>query len=451
MIKKRKKQRRKVKTLFVFKRLSFVSIILACIYLLYNLFFALTFNVVTQSQFLALDQPISILVMGTDSGGSSRSAQEGWVPRADSIMLLTLNPTNNRENIDISMTSIPRDTRVYIPCTDSFGKVNASMSYGYQKTGDMDQASLCTKQAVEQGLGISIDYYITADFNGLIDLIDGIGGIQIDVPYAFTEQDSNGTADAISIPAGKQTLSGEEALAYSRQRHAINPETGMSGDDWERNIRQQEVLAATLKKILSDPTQYSSVLLSVVYNDMWTDIPAESLTKLVNFGVSFYNQQIMALANHQPLTVYFKESSFQHAVGINPYQDLSGFDFTNVEMTSGSDYVTTPNYFSENTYVYPATIGYRGTEIPTIYDPSLTTPVQDIEFSMSTLSTLTAEDGSGDEIVNDQVRYYFATQIAESSGQETTLEIDPTTGIITSNDFSPSDLADDEIIDTYVA
>lgn len=106
-----------------------------------------------------------------------------------------------------------------------------------------------------------------------MDLVDALGGIQVDVQYSFTEQNSQDVPDAISVEAGLQTLDGEEALAYSRHRKTQN--------DHVRNASQQQVLAALLKKLASVQiiTRFDS-LMGIMQNNMTTNFSKNEIYSL---------------------------------------------------------------------------------------------------------------------------------------------------------------------------
>ncbi|WP_370458162.1 LCP family protein [Bacillus sp. AR18-7] len=100
-----------------------------------------------------------------------------------------------------------------------------------------------TIDTVENFLDIPIDYYVKFNFDSFLNLIDTIGGIDVDVPITFIEQDSQDQVDAIHVEKGYQHLNGEQALALARTRHIDN--------DFMRGKRQQLVIEAIGKKLLS--------------------------------------------------------------------------------------------------------------------------------------------------------------------------------------------------------
>jgi LCP family protein required for cell wall assembly len=115
-----------------------------------------------------VNKPFTILLMGVDTLSSSYNA--------DTLLLVTFNP----DTLGATMLSIPRDTYTTIACTGGKHKINASGWYG----------DGCVVKTVAKYLDIDIDYYAKINFLGIVDLVDNLGGIEVDVPYALCEQNS---------------------------------------------------------------------------------------------------------------------------------------------------------------------------------------------------------------------------------------------------------------------
>ncbi|MGA4466882.1 LCP family protein [Bacillus bombysepticus] len=187
-----------------------------------------------------LKDNISILIMGEDNS-ETREGEYGKNARSDALMIATI----NKETATINLLSIPRDTRVYIPIKAKEDKIAHAHAFG-----GIDS----TIDTVEKFLDIPIDYYIKFNFDSFLSLIDTIGGIDVDVPVTFTEQDSQDQADAIHLEKGYQHLNGEQALALTRTRHIDN--------DFMRGQRQLLVIEAIGKKILTmnSLSKFNSIL-----------------------------------------------------------------------------------------------------------------------------------------------------------------------------------------------
>jgi LCP family protein required for cell wall assembly len=210
----------------------------------------------------------TILVLGTDArppGSSDDDTTEecfeqqskGEKPhdpcfegefRADTLMLIRAGGGAFRK------LSIPRDSFAEIP-GHAPTKINAAFAYG--------GAALQVK-TIEQFLGIEIDHVAIVDFTGFEDLIDAVGGVEIDVPVKLCADISGGAGGgqggiSLRLHKGENTLNGEKALAYSRIRHVSEcPGPGKSVyslggyDDLDREKAQQEVING-IKNRLTDP------------------------------------------------------------------------------------------------------------------------------------------------------------------------------------------------------
>lgn len=203
------------------------------------------------AQAAADDDAITILVMGVDAR-PGEAIDIGVRP--DSLMILRLNPKTG----SCRTLAIPRDTRTELP---GYGqsKINHALAVGgipYEQ------------QVVENLTGLKIDHYLLIDFNGFQDLVDAVGGIQIDVPEAFT------VSDDMWFEAGPQTMDGQHALAYARWR-------GGSDGDFGRINRQQQVLRSLIRKGAGlDVIRSLNELLPAVQDNIRTDLGATDMARL---------------------------------------------------------------------------------------------------------------------------------------------------------------------------
>jgi len=209
----------------------------------------------------------TILVLGTDArppgAGDGNTSEEcfeqqskGEKPhkpcyqgefRADTLMLVRAGGGAFRK------LSIPRDTFAEIP-GNAPTKINAAFAYG--------GAALQIK-TIEQFLGIQIDHIAIVDFTGFEDLIDAVGGIEVNVPQKLCADISGGAGGGqggvtLRLKKGENTLDGEKALAYSRVREPVEcPGPGKSAftlgyNDYNREQAQQSVING-IKSRLTDP------------------------------------------------------------------------------------------------------------------------------------------------------------------------------------------------------
>lgn len=189
-----------------------------------------------------LSEPFTLLIMGVDSDSKSLSKSNSF--NGDTLMLITFNPNT----MNATILSIPRDTRVPIVCTKwkSKAKINSSAYYGAD----------CVMDTITNFTGIEIDYWVKVNFQGVISLVDALGGIEVDVPYAFCESSANRRfgSETVYVEKGLQTLTGEKALAFARNRHpwpqyCPKKYSNYSSNDFVRGQNQQALVKASVNKL----------------------------------------------------------------------------------------------------------------------------------------------------------------------------------------------------------
>lgn len=189
-----------------------------------------------------LSEPFTLLIMGVDSSSSSLKKSNSF--NGDTLMLITFNPNT----MNATILSIPRDTRVPIVCTKTKAKnkINSTGAYGAE----------CVMDTITNFTGIEIDYWVKVNFQGVISLVNALGGIEVDVPYSFCESDSKRRFgnNTIYIEKGLQTLNGEQTLAFARNRHTWPKYCGKkysnyTSNDFIRGQNQQQIVRATINKL----------------------------------------------------------------------------------------------------------------------------------------------------------------------------------------------------------
>lgn len=222
------------------------------------------------------DGRINILVLGVGDPGHEG---EGL---ADTTMVASIDTKNNK----IAMISIPRDTRVKIPGYGSL-KINNAHAYG--------EVALA-RQVVENTLDIPIHYYVRANFSGLKQAVDAVGGVNINVKEAMYDPEypcekNEARMCGFKIKAGQTQMNGATALKYARCRK------GSCGDDFGRAARQQEVLIATRDKALSSGTILNpaklSALASALGNNIKTDLSINNVMRLRELTEKVDSNQII--------------------------------------------------------------------------------------------------------------------------------------------------------------
>lgn len=213
----------------------------------------------------------SILFLGVDDRDTNVKG------RTDAILLATF----NEQDGTVKMVSIPRDSRVEIAGRDRMDKINHAHVFGGV---DMTVAT------VENLFGVPVDYFVKLNFDAFIEIIDSFGGIEVNVPFAFSEMDSKDRKNAISIKEGQQLLSGEEALAYARMRK--KDPTGDIG----RGERQQQVLTALIQETasLKSITKFDDVIESVG-NNLSTNMSFSDIVSLHSYSAGLKNVESLSI------------------------------------------------------------------------------------------------------------------------------------------------------------
>lgn len=177
------------------------------------------------------ETPFSVLLLGIDTGDMGR-VDKG---RSDTMMVMAVNPNDNRT----TLVSIPRDTLTEIVGRGTQDKINHAYAFG---------GAAMSVNSVQNLLDIPIDYYVSVNMEGIQQIVDAVGGVNI-TPTATFSQSGFDFVEGQSVQ-----MSGEMALAYSRMRK--------QDGDYARQGRQREVVMATLSKVASFSTimNYQSVL-----------------------------------------------------------------------------------------------------------------------------------------------------------------------------------------------
>lgn len=208
------------------------------------------------------DDNISILFIGVDD--SEKRGQGSDNSRSDALLLATL----NKGDKTVKLVSIPRDSYVYIPEVGYKDKINHAHAFG---------GPLATIEAVEELFDIPVDYYVRMNFNAFIDVVDALGGIdlEVNIPYAFYEKDENDRF-TIYLEPGYHHLDGREALALARTRK--------HDTDVARGQRQQDIIKAIANKALSlsSITKYDEVIVAIGDN-MKTNLTFEDMKSFFTY------------------------------------------------------------------------------------------------------------------------------------------------------------------------
>ncbi|WP_029097604.1 LCP family protein [Brevibacillus thermoruber] len=202
-------------------------------------------------------KPFLLLVIGTDS-------RDGEQARSDTMMLAAVHPAKQR----VHLVSIPRDSYMELPGT-GYDKLNHAMAYGGPKL---------VKQSLERFFNLKIDRYVTIDFEGFRQVVDELGGVQIEVKKRMKYTDPSDDTH-IDLKPGLQTLSGEQALDYARYRKS---DLGREDSDYQRIARQQEIVRALADKGTSAQTLVKAFsLMDILGSHVKTDLTDQEIASLL--------------------------------------------------------------------------------------------------------------------------------------------------------------------------
>jgi len=176
-------------------------------------------------------ETVNIVLMGTDV------TEGNW--RTDTLIVVSVDPNLP----SVSMLSIPRDLFVYIPGW-KMSRINTADYHG-MRVGYPGGGPGLVKATIEYNLGIRVHYFARADFQGFVEIVDTLGGIDVvadcELHDTFPDPEAPGGASDIDISPGVHHLEGKQALWYARSR--------WNTSDFDRGRRQQRVLRGTLAKI----------------------------------------------------------------------------------------------------------------------------------------------------------------------------------------------------------
>lgn len=203
---------------------------------------------------------VNILLLGSDQ----RPNDGGF--RTDTIQLLSINPRDHT----VSITSFPRDLYVYIP---GYTVQRINTAFGW---GEFDALA----QTFEYNFGVRPEHYVLINFWSFRDIIDNLGGVDVVVAHSLTDhRDGYGY---YTVPAGVVHMDGETALWYVRARYTTS--------DFDRGPRQQEVLEAIFKKLISlDAVSRAPQLYEIYKANVVTDLTFEDIAPLVPLATEFAN------------------------------------------------------------------------------------------------------------------------------------------------------------------
>ncbi|MBT2443605.1 LCP family protein [Streptomyces sp. ISL-36] len=221
----------------------------------------------------------NILLIGSDTrsgAGNTKYGKDKGTQRSDTTILLHISAGRS----SATAVSIPRDLMVSMPSCrqpdgtrtgEQFAQFNLAFEVG---------GTACTIRTAERLTGIRIDHHMVIDFRGFKKMVDAVNGVEICLREPIDDADAH-----LKLPAGRQTLRGEQALGFVRARKSLG-----NGSDTERMDRQQQFLGALVNKmqsngVLLNPTRLYPVL-DAATRSITTDAGLNSLRDLYDLARS---------------------------------------------------------------------------------------------------------------------------------------------------------------------
>ncbi len=216
---------------------------------------------------------LNVALFGVDS----RDGELESNTRSDTIMIASL----NCETLEVKITSVYRDTLLQ-QSDGTLNKANAAYAYGGP------EAAIAM---LNENLDLDIEHYITVNFNALVDVVDAVGGVEIDVQeeeidyingYATEIIEATGVDSAGVTEAGLQTLNGVQATAYARIRYT-------TGDDFKRTERQRDVLTKVIEKLQDASLSQINKIIDEVFPEVSTNF---TLTEILDYALDVFDYQL---------------------------------------------------------------------------------------------------------------------------------------------------------------
>lgn len=199
-------------------------------------------------------ETFSVYISGIDTYGPIDS-----VSRSDVNMIATVNPLNHQ----ILLTSIPRDYHVNLHSNGKKDKLSHTGTYGINET----------VKTVEDLFEMKIDYYLKVNFSSVVDIIDALGGVEVNSAYNFKSQ-------GYTFKKGKNKVDGKAGLAFVRERKTLP-----HGD--ESRIRNQQALITGIINKSTTPAviRNYSAFLNSVSGTFQTSMPERELNRLIRHQI----------------------------------------------------------------------------------------------------------------------------------------------------------------------
>lgn len=238
---------------------------------------------------------INVLLMGIDRRGG-----KSWGHLTDTMIIVTVDPVNNTAG----MMSIPRDLQLPIPGNGE-DRINTANVFGYKYEYPGGGPALL-KRTIESNFGISIDYYVMVDFKAFTQIVDTLGGVDVnvhrtlhDTQYPDPQPGDPHGFKTVHFDAGLQHLDGRRALEYARSR--------MSTSDFDRAKRQQQILLAIREKALNlNLIPKLPALAATMLDTIKTDMTLDEMIELARLAPQIDMGNIKSVVIQKPMVYGYR-------------------------------------------------------------------------------------------------------------------------------------------------
>jgi LCP family protein required for cell wall assembly len=251
----------------------------------------------TQTSYMGTSDRVNILIMGYGGAGHDGAYL------TDSLVLMSLLPQSHHT----TLISIPRDLWVqYPPNSGNYTKINSIYTLASNSNANPVAGGDALVQKVSLVTGLDVKYWMTINFAGFRKFIDAIGGVDVNVPDAFTarypkndDPSINASWITVHFNKGMQHMDGATAIVYARARYVTdNP---AEGTDFARSARQQLIMKSALAKLKDWHTWFSLYgALDALKGTLYSNL---SLADLAQFALKMdlNNAHRFGLANYNVL------------------------------------------------------------------------------------------------------------------------------------------------------
>ncbi len=252
-----------------------------------------------------VNEPFTMLLMGVDS--TTEVLDPNAAALGDTLILVTFNP----KTLNATMLSVPRDS--YIPISCWSGKPENKITHAAAYGND------CMINSLGEYFDLEIDYYAKINFKGFVKLIDAVGGVEVDVPYELCTDNSSRNGK-VCISQGTQTLAGEEALVFARNRKQL------PNGDFGRAQHQQEIVMALTEKVktITDVSVFMDIL-DTISNSLDTNLTTDQLLSFYDIAKDILTK---SLANEDSELINMQQL-YLSGSGQTIYDERSGLNLWN--------------------------------------------------------------------------------------------------------------------------